>query len=465
MKSTKRVIKFIEITEYKNLEKYLEKKAMQGLMLSEMKTNTLVFEKTVPRELTFNVSLFYHTSPFEYPDEEKDEDYRELCEESGWKYCANNNVYQIFWKEKNDDIDLIHTDPNEEYKIVKKVFMKTNIMSMLLIFLYFTIGMLNILRFDFEVILSNLTLFNLIWPFFLVVIWIVIYTLPVIWMIRNKSNSAKGMELTYFTDMQIRIKNIVMWSLFSIYFILFFISFTEIGRSIYLLALTLIPIIFSAMVAIFCIKRFKTKKRSKKQNIVFFSALSIFTMIISIGAVTLMMTTGAMSLGARFDKNDVEPEEILVLELSDFNTYDEPERTRMYEKSSGFSPINFEYYESLGRKPENNEIVSVRTRYIECKDDDIAEYVFDGYMKKEQERIEKRILEYQEYGNEKEVQEERNKINVISNDVWNVDRGFYLYNDNSKVIIQKGNIIYVLDSDVDFSKSEIIDIVKMKLEL
>ncbi|MCK5764207.1 MAG: DUF2812 domain-containing protein, partial [Clostridiales bacterium] len=163
MKSTKRVIKFIEITEYKNLEKYLEKKAMQGLMLSEINNSTLVFEKTIPRELIFNVSLFYHTSPFEYPDEEKNKDYRELCEESGWKFCANNNIYQMFYKEKNDDIDLIHTDSYEEYKIVKKTFMKTNMITMLLIILYFFLCIINALRFDFEDILSNLSLFNLTW--------------------------------------------------------------------------------------------------------------------------------------------------------------------------------------------------------------------------------------------------------------------------------------------------------------
>lgn len=465
MKNTKRVIKFIEITEYKNLEKYLEKKAMQGLILSEINNSTLVFEKTIPRELTFNVSLFYHTSPFEYPDEEKNKDYRELCEESGWKFCANNNIYQIFYKEKNDDIDLIHTDPYEEYKIVKKTFMKTNMITMLLIILYFFLGIINMMRFDFEDILSNLALFNLTWPTFLILIWIVMYSLSVIWLIKNKSNAANGRELTFFTDIRIKIKNTVMWSLMSIYFILAFFALTGINTNIYLVVLIFLPTIFSIILAIFCIKRFKTKRRSKRQNLIFFIIVCILAVMVSTSAVTM----GIASSGTRYDEsdsyNDNEPEKIAVLKLSDFNTYDEPERTRIHEQSSIFSPINIEYYESLGRKPKDDEVMAVRTRYIECIDENIADYVFASYMEKEQGRIEKRILEYQEYGNEKEAQEEKNKINEISNDVWNVDRGFYLNHNNSKIIIQKGTIIYILDSDVDFSKSEIIDICKMKLEL
>ena len=80
------------------------------------------------------------------------------------------------------------------------------------------------------------------------------------------------------------------------------------------------------------------------------------------------------------DENDVEPEKVLVLELSDFNTHDELERTRIHEKSSVFLLVNY--------------------------------YIM-------------RVLE------------EINKINIISNDKWDVDRGFYLYGDNSKVIIQE----------------------------
>ncbi|MBK5251547.1 MAG: DUF2812 domain-containing protein [Peptostreptococcaceae bacterium] len=80
----KKQLFFTSITEYKTLEKRLEKMAAKGWMLSEIKRTFLVFKKSEPVDYTFNVSLFYKSTPFDYPNDEEYKDYRELCEESGW---------------------------------------------------------------------------------------------------------------------------------------------------------------------------------------------------------------------------------------------------------------------------------------------------------------------------------------------------------------------------------------------
>jgi hypothetical protein len=458
--NTKKVIRFTYITEYKTLEKYFEEMAAKGLMISEIKRNTLVFKRTTPRELTFNVSLFYHRTPFAYPDEEKDRDYRELCEESGWKFCTSNDIYQIFYKDKDAEAIPIHTDPYEEYKIIKSIFMKTDFVSIILLLLIVGMGLINTFNFNYESLFSNSTLFAVISPIFLMIIVISIYVFPIIWFIKNKINLLNGKELTFFTNKVRLIRNIITWSLISVYFILTISAVSNGFTNPFMVMFVFIPVFIPALIAIYCFKKFKTKKRTQKQNIIFFLIIIIFTTCITLG---IVMSIAFSRI--RIGENDDIPKEIAVLELSDFGTNDIPERTKVYKQSSIFIPVNIEYYESLGRKPKYNEIMTVRTSYIQCINKKIADYVFEGFMKKEQKRLKKRVAEYQEFDSEEKAKEEKNKIREVSKSLWNIGRGYYISGNKSEIIIQKDNVIYILDSDVDFSEKEIVNICEEKFGL
>jgi uncharacterized C2H2 Zn-finger protein len=221
-----------------------------------------------------------------------------------------------------------------------------------------------------------------------------------------------------------------------------------------------IPVFIPALIAIYCFKKFKTKKRTQKQNIIFFLIIIIFTTCITLG---IVMSIAFSRI--RIGENDDIPKEIAVLELSDFGTNDIPERTKVYKQSSIFIPVNIEYYESLGRKPKYNEIMTVRTSYIQCINKKIADYVFEGFMKKEQKRLKKRVAEYQEFDSEEKAKEEKNKIREVSKSLWNIGRGYYISGNKSEIIIQKDNVIYILDSDVDFSEKEIVNICEEKFGL
>jgi uncharacterized C2H2 Zn-finger protein len=458
--NTKKVIRFTYITEYKTLEKYFEEMAAKGLMIYEIIRNTLVFKGTTPRELTFNVSLFYHRTPFTYPDEEKDRDYRELCEESGWKFCTSNDIYQIFYKEKDAEAIPIHTDPYEEYKIIKSIFMKTDFVSIILLLLIVGMGLINTFNFNYESLFSNSTLFAVISPIFLMIIVISIYVFPIIWFIKNKINLLNGKELTFFTNKVRLIRNIITWSLISVYFILTISAVSNGFTNPFMVMFVFIPVFIPALIAIYCFKKFKTKKRTQKQNIIFFLIIIIFTTCITLG---IVMSIAFSRI--RIGENDDIPKEIAVLELSDFGTNDIPERTKVYKQSSIFIPVNIEYYESLGRKPKYNEIMTVRTSYIQCINKKIADYVFEGFMKKEQKRLKKRVAEYQEFDSEEKAKEEKNKIREVSKSLWNIGRGYYISGNKSEIIIQKDNVIYILDSDVDFSEKEIVNICEEKFGL
>lgn len=465
MKKTKKIIKIVDIAEYKNLEQFLEKKALEGWMLVEIKRNTYIFEMIEPKELAFNVSLLYNASPFDYPDGEKEKDYRELCEEIGWTFCTSNKLFQIFYKDKDLDIVAVHTDPEEEYRIIKSTLIKTNGIPMAWLLLSLLMGIVNILRFDYEDLLSNSALFSVTWPLIMAIIWLAIVIPPLLWIVKNKANIKNGNKLKYLNNHQILIKNSIIGTLFAFYTVSLLFAFSDLTLKPAFLLFMVILILVPAGIAILTIKRFRSVKRSRKENIIFFMIVIVITTIVSTSAGTLFLVSGFLRPYGIAEEKELGKSDFQVLELRDFGMNEIPSRSRLRENSSLFSPLNVEYYESLGRHLEENEIGSVRTTYIETINQKISDYIFNSFMENEYRRNDELVAEYLEYGEESQAEEVKDDITEIVNHLWNVDNGYYLNDNYSRIIIQKKEKIYILSSDVDFSDTEIIEICKSKLGL
>jgi F0F1-type ATP synthase assembly protein I len=464
MKKTKKILKNIDITEYKNFEKYLEKKARNGWMLIKMNKGTMVFESIEGREIKFNVSLLDQYAPFDYHDGEMERDYRTLCEEAGWIYCSSNLYFQVFYTDSNAETIPIHTDPAEEYRIIKKAIVKSNIINLILPCMYLAIGIMNFNRFNYEDLLSNSALFSLTWPFAITITWIAMFMHPAIWLIKNKMNVDRGRNLKFFSERQILIKNCILFSLWGLYMLLTISMFVDIAnRSIFAL-IVIFPIVIPAVIAVLCINRFKKKRRSRKKNITFFIGAILIAMIVSMGSTTLILATGLLR-SSYHESLDKPPMEVSLLELSDFGVTVEVERSRSNEESSFFSPLNVMYYETLGSKSKGALVSSVRTHYIELNNTSIADFVFEKFMDEEFERRDEEIALILEFDTKEKADEERNRITEIDPDLWHVDRGYYLYESKSKIIVQKGNIIYIISCHVDLSDPEIVKICRNKLGL
>ena len=50
--------------------------------------------------------------------------YRDYCEEAGWKYVCSKGKIQIFYTEDNLDLIPIHTDEKEKFKQIIKASMR-----------------------------------------------------------------------------------------------------------------------------------------------------------------------------------------------------------------------------------------------------------------------------------------------------------------------------------------------------
>lgn len=453
-KYIKRVISFASIMDYKNTEKYFEKMAAKGWMISKIGKMFYIFEKIEPREIDFNVSLLYENTPYDYPDDTPYNDYEDLCRESGWQPCFRNAVYQIFYKEKDAYAMPVHTDSSEEYRIVKSIYMKTEKFSLFMFAYFIFMGFYNVRRFSYEDLLSNLSIFSMVFPFFVGIMFLTMALPAGIWFAVNRRNAREGMELYFFSEKTIFIKrtiyNITMFIYVSFLLFGIFGSFSD-G---YVMLAALMPVTLAIMVGIYCSKRFKTVKKTRKQNKIFFLIAVSITIIVSISSVMIFVISSDRSSGE--DLSNVGKG---YLELSDFNSDAVVGRSNGRNKSSILVENYLYYYEALFRRPSKDEIYSVRTTYIEGKNKKISDYIFNNYMEEEEEWFNK-----YGYGEEFDI-EFVNSIVPIDTNLWKVDKGFYLQDDKSEVIIQSGNIIYVLESDVDFSDDSIIEICRNKMNM
>lgn len=447
-KDTKRVIWITSITEYKTLEKYLEKKAAMGLMLIEIHKSSLVFKKTTPRNLTFNVSLFNSTKVFNAPDHNEEHYYRSLCEDSGWKFCSGNEIFEVFYKEKNKDAIPIYTDSREEYDIIKRIFLKTDFIFMIIMMIVI-FNSFNALEFRYDSLFSNIKLFSIVNPFFLLAFGLLLFVPSIIWFIVNKYNVLKENKLVFIPYRGKFIINIIQLCVMVIYIIIAILAFTNGFTSIRGM-IFFIPVIGLLIIGIYCGKKVRSENNSKKNILV----------ICAIGLLLIILTNVTMFLvlnNRNYDDDKDIPDNVLVLELSDFSIGEEPQRVYKREKSSFFVPRYLRYNENLVKRSDQNKIKFVNTTYIRSINKKIADFIFDRLIEEEREIQSMKSSKYKK-DNQKE-----NEITNIDNKVWGVDRGYYLTSDNTKVIFQKENIVYILDSEIDFSKEDVISICKQKL--
>lgn len=453
-KDTKKKIIFASIMDYKNSEKYFEKMAAKGWMISNIGKMFHIFKKIEPKDLDFNVSLFYKTSQFDYPDDTPYNDYENLCKESGWDLVFSNNIYQIFCKEKDSEALPIHTDSSEEYRIVKSIYIKTELFTVLLFLYMMFMGFNNIRKFNYEDILSNLSIFSLIFPFFVGIMFLTMIIPAGIWLLINRRNAMEGRELYFFSDRIIFFKRTIYN--ISMFFYIAFILYGIFGNFSdgYVMLAAFIPVTLGAIVGGYCVKRFKTVKRTRKQNKVFFLVAVSITIIVSISSVMIFVISTDRSSG-----EDLSNEGKRYLELSDFNSDAVAGRSHGRNKSSILVKEYRYHYETLARKAGDDELYSVNTIYIEGKSEDISNFIFKDFMKDEEKY-------YYGYGYDNEVDIEFiDYIKPVDKVLWNADRGYYLKDDKSEVVIQSGNIIYFFDGDLDFSDETIVEICRNKMNI
>lgn len=484
--------KYLDITNYPSVERYLESMARKGWLIHKIFVgNIFIFKKIKPQELEFSISPYEIETAFTRKSKKELDEFKDVTKSVGWNYCTKSYNLHIYYKEKHGEALDIHTDEEEEFKLLEKLG-KTQLRGCYFIipFLLF-ISWVNIGRMTSGVYPMKDGLNQIIIP--LLPIALVLTTTQLIhtkkFLKRNKENIELGKDLEYSNSKYYMIRIIFPIFYLVIVAFVFYILYVSIifkNKIILFALLPLTGVIVGQLYRIFI----KPSKHSKRFKIVVFGITILAVVMISSG-VGIIGIVNINGLGN--GSNTLNREKYRVLLTSDFiETTEEAERT-LLENTSFLVPRS---YEHISRGSYTDEISHLETEYSKALTEGIANELMNRYKEEAVKNIGRNYSPDLEYSYElgrvdgilldrgltisdfNELKQEdlkyaisesikRMKTRTIAKAdhiLWNVDEAYFLTCEQDTIILRKGKEVFFLRG-IDFSDVEIITIAKEKLKL
>jgi len=441
MGKTKRTLFLFSHLDYKAMEEYFTQMAARGWMLERIELITALFKKTEPRRLKFSVDIFPYISAFDSHDNKKVLEYRQLCEESGWKFVTSSNKFQVFCAEAHQDPTPMQTDSVVEEKIVRQSVFSSEFIIFLfcLPLLFLSLGPL--FPFEYSRLFTNSGIASTVLiP--LLIIPVLMYTGHfILWMWKAKRNIKKGLSLPQISLRSARLRANLLTYTGGIIISLFLIAIIAdaVGGHTFTLYFLILPVSVVAITLWFR-NKVLSKLRSRAKNIAIFAGF-----VIGIALLTQVFTAGLISsldgglLERAMGFQSELPEEYAALKLTDFGHQEEPQIQAFSRSSSFIVPLNYQYHEV-------SDEGSIRTKYYQAINSSIASYIFQGMLEREGSLLYRSVSE------------------APAGD-WNADRAYYLNDEQTMLLLLKDKNVIHLDGSFDFSLPEVIAVCKSGFSL
>lgn len=296
--------------EYRTLEKYLEKMALEGWKLENMRGFFLKFKKIEPIRLKYSVDVMDKVSFFDGKDCSTALEFREYCKEAGWDFICESDKIQIYCSENEEGNIPIHTDEKEKYYSIFKASLKYVILNILIISLFLvtqytsTIG-----SYSADFLADDFRMSTVL----IICIWTIEEFIGlinfIVWAVKGKINLKKGEYVKYKCSIVTNINLIIdmlMVSVILIYTLYFIVGEKNLMGKVLMLIVPLIILILTVMDFISQSKY--TDKKKRRINIISFVVIT---------SITILIVT-SMFLGDVFYSNEINKKEY-TLTLEDFN--------------------------------------------------------------------------------------------------------------------------------------------------
>ena len=114
--------KYLDITNYPSVARYLESMAGKGWLIHKVFAgNIFVFKKIKPQKLDFSISPYEIETTFTRKSKKEMDEFKDITQSIGWNYCAKSYNLHIYYKAKNLELLAIHTDEEEEFKLLESL--------------------------------------------------------------------------------------------------------------------------------------------------------------------------------------------------------------------------------------------------------------------------------------------------------------------------------------------------------
>ena len=479
-------IRYLNIINYPYLEKYLEDMASKGWLLDKIILGSVfIFKKTEPRELEFSISPYEVETIFTRKTKQELEEFETVCEAVGWNYCTKSGDLFIYFKEKGSDALDIHTDEEEEFKLLETIGKKQIKNFYFQVFFLIIIMFLNLSNID-NIFFMKTGLLQIIYPFIpMALVLSIVDRIHMGHFLKvNRENIELGREIEY-SDSKFYFTRLFFTIFFLSLFLLFiYVFYTSIFLKNKIIFRAFLPVIIAFIIGqlyrIF-VKPSRYSKEDKKKVL----------FIVMVVAAILSITIGILNTNNLIDQVNIpDRDKYKVLLNDDFSEKTLDNEGTLLENTSILIPRSYEY---ISRSSIGNGIELLKTDYSKALTKSIAHKLVNLYKDEAKNSIESIYYDELEYRYEEdeyspymrltreefdELKEkdlkfaidesikiitERN-ITKADNILWNVDEAYFLRDDKTKIILRKGKEVFVL-SGKNFDDNEVVKITKEKLVL
>ena len=120
------------VADMKTLELHFTHMAERGWMIDKIGLFTQRYRAVEPCKKLFFVDSLPQITMFDYPGNGDAQDYRSICEESGWKFIAANRLFHVFCADGENSSPMpIHTDNALQAKVYLRAFRKNELPGLL----------------------------------------------------------------------------------------------------------------------------------------------------------------------------------------------------------------------------------------------------------------------------------------------------------------------------------------------
>lgn len=455
-------INTINLVDYPETEKYLEKMALKGWILKKIFGNSIfLFKKIEPEEISFTISPLVVETSMTKKTKEYLEGFSELAEETGWKYCCSTFNFHTYYGKKSDDLVPMYTDGEAEYLELKKMSRMEFIANIFIIII-----MISLFKDTYNGYKSarfiEETLFQLIFfmaPLFLINTIIKIISTSVFYY-RNRKIIEEEEDIKFIKSKFVKFNTDFgnyFLIIIGLMFLIYIFKTTFIERS-YDAIKSLMPLALGLGIGTYINKKKKYKIKDKLD----FGAIIVVTIIIAFISGAIIFPIIDSSIKDKSSKNI--PENIIYLSRKDSSLKDEDIIKKYRKKSSIFVEESYEYSEYIEEGRYN-----IETRYTRTKSEDMAKKLIKGYIFDERENhksFEEFVFKHTGKRNKlKKGQSKSEYINIevdkimeeniikIDEKLWNVDEAYYLSSGKEIILLRKGREVYYLRG-MKFSNDE-----------
>ena len=403
------------VGDMKNLEEHYSEMAEKGWLIDKIGLFTHRYRAVEPCRKRFFVDFLPQITAFDYPENEDAQDYRMICEASGWYFLTANKQFHVFCADAENIVPVpIHTDNSIHAKIYLKACRKYELPWFLYTILMLWFVFRNI---GTQALLSNIRLFAIIGSFFFSIGFIWTMGIVIRWYIRTRKAAKSNLPMPIVNRQLARIRktSFAIGSMLCLVSLIIGVTLEVIGG----MPATLIFIIFIPLVGfgvgLWIRRQIDTKRRTRAGNVGLTVAVFIVMIVVIIGGMVFTIMNMRFSLSS--DSLDNRP----VLTLSDVGVTTSPNHSNTLVRGTIAVPVDYEHWESGAGG-------SVKTQVYRSVSKSLTQWLFEQ-LSKDFMRQFTRIVDELDYAND--------SITVLSSDeaaFWGAEKGIaFNYSNNNAI--------------------------------